>query len=130
MKIKDESHEFRPSDFTVLLGVHNHVIPKETGRINAQVNSIRVHPEWESGDKEHDADIAVLELASEVKFNRYIQPICMIDEQCEISQASQGVVVGFGTTKYKEISDVANKLDVPIHSYHDCIKKLQKSSCY
>jgi len=69
-----------------------------------------------------------LELKNEVRFNYFIQPICIADDESEITQTSYGIVVGFGIitdsneSKTTSLSDVAKKLEIPIHNYQDCIK--------
>jgi len=61
-----------------------------------------------------------LELANEVQFNNYIRPICLADEESEVAKTTSGTVVGFGLNGNGTLSDIANKLEVPIRSYHRC----------
>jgi len=122
MKGKYGSHDFGTGDFSVLLGVHNFSKTEEEGRVTACVNSVNIHPDWNTIVQNFDSDIAVLELDDEVQFSNFIRPICLANERSEISQASVGTVVGFGKTETGEISNIANKLDMPIRIYHDCTK--------
>jgi len=128
MKGKQDSYGLGLGDFSVLLGVHSHKKPEEEGGISATVKSIHVHPDWNTNVESYDVDIAILELKNEVRFNKFIQPICIADKNSSIAQASQGIVIGFAIitdsngSKTKSISDVAKKLEIPIHNYQDCIK--------
>jgi len=55
-----------------------------------------------------------------VQFNNFIRPICIANEESELAQALRGMVVGFGFNENRILSDIANKLEVPIRSYHLC----------
>jgi len=104
-----------------MLGVHNYKRPVELGRISTKIKSINVHKHWNTDVSNFDADIAILELVEEVEFSSYIQPICLADEYSDIADASQGTVIGFGLTKNGTLSNIANKLQISIRDYHNCI---------
>jgi len=129
MKGKQDSHEFGLGDFSVLLGVHSHKKPEEEGGISVKVKSIHVHPDWNTDVRSYDANIAILELKNDVQFNNFIQPICLADDETEITQFPIGTVVGFGIitdlnkNKMTSISNVAKKLEIPFRNYHDCSKE-------
>ena len=127
MKGKRNRHEFNTGDFSVLLGVHDlskkinyWVNEEEEGRSTGCAKAIHVHPDWNVHVDSYDADIAVLELVNEVQFDKFIRPICIADRKSEVAKARSGTVVGFGITETGRISDVANKLDIPIYDYHNC----------
>ena len=80
VKGKNDSHEFNAGDFSVLLGVHNNSQLQEKGRIHSCVNSINIHSDWNTDVENYEVDVAVLELANEIQFTNYIQPICSDDE--------------------------------------------------
>ena len=122
MKGKRSTHEFNTGDFKVLLGVHNLKNYWEEGRSTACVNTIHVHPDWNVEVDSWDADIAILELVNEVQFNKFIRPICIADRKSEVAKAQSGTVVGFGKTESGIISDIANKLEIPIYDYLNCTK--------
>lgn len=122
MKGKQNIHSFSTGDFSVLLGVHNHTALNEEGRMSSCVNSIKIHPEWNINVESYDADIAVLELANEINFNKFIRPICVPDVDSEVSRFTNGTAVGFGITENGTVSDLAKKLDIPIYDYQNCTK--------
>jgi len=105
-----------------MLGVHNLKKAEELGRISAEIKSINVHKSWNTDVVNFDGDIAILELVNEVQFNNFIRPICLVDDESEIAEASNGIVVSFGQTENKTLSDIANKLDISIRDYHSCSK--------
>ena len=70
----------------------------------------------------YDADIAVLELAEEVEFSNLIIPISLTYPG-KLVHNSSGTVVGFGYTESKTLSDVANKIEIPIRDYKSCTQK-------
>jgi len=123
MKGKHNSHELKPGDISVLLGVHDISRSNEKGRVTSNVETIRVHSDWNVEVDSYDADIAILILEKEVQFNSYIQPICLDGKQSKISKSIGGVAVGFGKTETGHVSNIAKKLDVPIMDYHKCSKK-------
>ena len=122
MKGKGNTHKFNTGDFSVVLGVHDlsKFWENEEGRSTACANTIHIHPDWNVHVDSWDADIAVLELVNEVQFNKFIRPICIADRKSEVAKAQSGTVVGFGKTENGRISDIANKLDIPIYDYLNC----------
>ncbi|XP_070504773.1 transmembrane protease serine 9-like [Chironomus tepperi] len=120
VKGKHESHEHRAGDIKVLLGVHNLSSRYEIGRVTFAVKSINIHPDWNINVQTFDADIAILELDSEITFNNYIQPICLAQPESSVASNSSGVVIGFGRSENKGIEDVAKILEIPLIDYHKC----------
>ena len=131
MKGKRNSHKFNTGDFSVLLGAHNltkdNYYDKEEGRISECVNTINVHPDWNVHVENYwDADIAFLELANEVQFSPFIRPICIDDRRSKVAKARSGTVVGFGITENGTISNIANKLEIPIYDHLNCTKHSER----
>ena len=131
MNGKGNSHEFNTRDFSVLLGVHDlskdNYYNKEEGRSTGCAKAIHIHPDWDvHSEDSHDADIAILELVNEVQFSKYIRPICIANSSSEVAKAQSGTVVGFGKTETGRISDIANKLDIPIYDYQNCTKHSER----
>ena len=122
MKGKHDSHVFNTCDFSVQIGVHNHTKINENERISTSINSIEIHSGWNTDVSSWDADIAILELSKEIKFNNLIRPICINNEHSEMIKVTNGIVVGFGLNELEKISNVANKLEIPIKNYHNCTK--------
>ena len=120
VKGKHASHEHLPGDILVSLGVHDLSDPFERGRVTFGVKSIRIHHDWNINMEPFDADIAILELESEITFNNFIQPICLAGPGSAIANNTSGIIIGFGRSENKEIEDVAKILEIPIVDYHKC----------
>ena len=120
MRDKQSEDRLRTDDFSAMLGVHNHKLSEETGRILVKVKYIYIHPDWDAYSESFDADIAVLELVREVGYNKFIRPICIPDINSEVGKFSRGIAVGFGITENDTISDIANKLKIPIYDHEKC----------
>ncbi|XP_070509162.1 ovochymase-like [Chironomus tepperi] len=117
---KGRLYLFRPRDIFVVLGAHDLDARQEPSRITASVKSIYVHHDWNPHIASYDADIAVLELEDEITFNRYIQPICIAVPNSEAALLTDGIVVGFGKSEYKDVENIARVIPSPIHSYEFC----------
>ena len=92
----------------------------EPGRITASVSDIRVHHDWNPYVVSYDADIAVIELADTINFNEYIQPICIAAPKSEAAIKTEGLVIGFGRSEYKNVENIARSISSPIYSHQFC----------
>lgn len=118
---KDNLYKFTTDNITVTLGGHNISLPFEEGRISTGINDIQVHRDWDVKAETYDADIAILTLINNVTFNKYIQPICMIDPDSRAAYASSGYSVGYGKSEdeSKEHENVLKFIQTPIHSSNE-----------
>ena len=97
----------------------------EIGRQTVAVKKILIHPDWNPNIASFDADIAILELDEEIKFSNHIQPICLMHPGSNMEYVTKGIVAGFGKSEFSEVEDVARIIDMPIHSYENCVKSKQ-----
>jgi len=120
---KHASKATSAGELLVLLGVHDLNKAFEVGRIIHAVDTVNVHPDWNTLKEAFDADITVLVLESEVTFNKFIQPICMPNSN--VAAIKSGIVVGFGRSKdeTKIHENISKMLETPIHSNEDCFLK-------
>ena len=66
-------------------------------------------------------DIAILKLATEITYNKFIQPVCLWTKNDDMNSVGQiGTVIGWGTTKDDELSDVLAQGTMPIVSNQVC----------
>ncbi|XP_014088956.2 serine protease gd isoform X2 [Bactrocera oleae] len=88
----------KASEVLVFLGRHNLRNWNEEHSIAAPVSEIFLHPEYDATLGTYDADIAVLVLQIQVRFNTYILPACLWsgDSQLENMVGERGFVVGWG----------------------------------
>ncbi|KAL7043123.1 hypothetical protein ACKWTF_001400 [Chironomus riparius] len=120
MEGKQRNHVFDPKDIFVILGAHNLEARHEPDRVTASVRAIHVHHDWNPFVVSFDADIAILELANNVNFNEFIQPICIAAPKSEAALKTDGVVVGFGRSENRRIENIARVITSPIHSHQFC----------
>lgn len=84
------------------------------------VREIRVNPNWDISSKNFDADIALLTLDDEVAFNRFIQPICLIEPRSEIEFLKDSVAVGYGYDENGNLDMLPKMVRAPILENVDC----------
>lgn len=82
------------------MGAHN-VSANESERISVGVEKIEVHQDWDINAESFDADIAIITLNTNVSFNQYIQPVCMLHPDAEPSKYLHGYTVGYGASENK-----------------------------
>ena len=123
LRNKHSLDQKRADEFIVLLGIHDLKKFHEVGKISVAIKSINIHPEWNSSTTQFDADIAVLVLEEQITFNKFIQPICLI--QSNIPLISTGIVIGYGKSEdiTKVHENVPKIIDMPIHDNEDCFLK-------
>ncbi|XP_070501805.1 uncharacterized protein [Chironomus tepperi] len=107
-------------EIIIQLGIYDLDKKFEIGRASHALQRINVHPDWNAFTQAYDADIAVLVLDTEVTFNEFIQPICLV--QATKSELA-GVVVGYGKSedRTKKHENIPKIIDTPIHSNDDCL---------
>ena len=122
IKAKRDHLELLPHSLIALFGVHNLNDPYEVDRIALSPEYLKVHPDWNSSDTRHDADIAIMTFASDaIPSSQFIQPICLWNGDTPPSQ-TEGHVAGWGNNrKSRNLYEVIPaKLKVPIHTNEDC----------
>lgn len=67
----------------------------------------------------HRYDIAVLELDSEVEFNQYVQPACVLLEKDLTDMV--GSVVGWGRTEFDATSSILREAELPVIDLLTCL---------
>lgn len=119
---KKSNDRLQAGDIRVILGGHDLNDPHEIGKEVRSVKNIFVHPHWNPDVIKFDADIAMLELEYEIRFNEYIQPICLWESFYEPS-ATSGIIVGYGRGDLdspKKHETVPKALSVPFISQSRC----------
>ncbi|XP_070501605.1 serine protease gd-like [Chironomus tepperi] len=108
-------------EIVIQLGTYDLDKKVEIGRAFHAVQSVNIHPDWNTLTESFDADIAVLVLERETAFSELIQPICLVQDTSAIT----GVVVGYGKSEdeTKIHEKIPKILETPIHSNEDCFLK-------
>lgn len=95
----------------------------KTPPINVNIEDKLTHWKYNPEDDNQKHDIALLRLERKVKYNDYIQPICLPLLQEERKKTYSGMnltVAGWGQTENKATSSVKLKLLVPVIPQSDC----------
>ncbi|KAM8718752.1 hypothetical protein ACLKA7_001462 [Drosophila subpalustris] len=71
------NQRYTANELLVFLGRHNLKNWNEEGSLAAPVDGIYIHSDYNKQIGDYDADIAVLILKDEVRFNTFIQPVCL-----------------------------------------------------
>jgi len=111
-----DSNEKEPNNIIVLLGAHNLHDTNEAGRRLFTVAATHIHYNWNPYPEKVNADIAILNLDSDVPFGRFIQPVCLPKIVSPLKNFNYGFFVGFGNYKYSLWKD-----RIPIRTTQDCI---------
>uniref|UniRef100_A0A1W7R7X0 Putative trypsin-like serine protease n=1 Tax=Aedes albopictus TaxID=7160 RepID=A0A1W7R7X0_AEDAL len=67
----------------------------------------------------HQYDIAILELDTELKFDQYVQPVCVSLEQNLVNKV--GTVVGWGLTEFDTASTILREARLPVVDTMTCL---------
>ena len=96
-------------------------MPHEKGKISVGVKNVKVHDDWNTKTDSYDADIAILTLAENVQFTRYIQPICLIDHYSSLINIQKGYAVGYGTSedKTKIHENILKCIEIPFDNNNE-----------
>ncbi|XP_070506883.1 serine protease gd-like, partial [Chironomus tepperi] len=101
---KEDLHKYTTDNITVVLGGHNFSV-EEPGRVYSEISTINVHKDWNVTSESYDADIAMLTLKENVRFSSYIQPICLIPPESNITEISHGYAVGYGLNENRNLEN-------------------------
>ncbi|KAL7742878.1 hypothetical protein ACLKA6_016243 [Drosophila palustris] len=95
------NQRYTANELLVFLGRHNLKNWNEEGSLAAPVDGIYIHPDYNKQISDYDADIAVLILKDEVRFNTFIQPVCLWSgsSKTEYIVGEHGIVIGWSFDK-------------------------------
>lgn len=84
----------------LFIGKHNLVQWNEEGYEKKGAKTFKVHPDWNPNDVKYDADIALIEMESAVRYSKFIRPICLWNGPVDLAEVvgKTGVVAGWGGT--------------------------------
>ncbi|XP_055529572.1 transmembrane protease serine 9-like [Wyeomyia smithii] len=105
-----------PSRFVVRMGIHdlNIVNPRSVQQHEVE----KIHT-FENFTKFVD-DIALIQLSTIIRFNDYVQPVC-VNLEPNIT-GEYGTVVGWGLTENDETAAILRKVDLPVIDHIVCLK--------
>lgn len=117
--------DFTPDVVTILLGAHDLSKTFENQRISVIAKTFKVHENWKARTPlriRYSDDIAMIELARNVKFTDYIRPICVVDQSKKVMEKA-GIVGGWGITdEQNENTNIARSVNIPIVDNEKCYR--------
>jgi len=118
---KDNQYEFLARDIKVTVGAYNLSNTHESLKFMVDVETIEVHRHWNPNSASFNADIAMLTLTDDIPFNRFIQPICLIEPGSLVTRIWNGYTVGYGKSEdqTKDHEDVLKYLKIPIQDSNE-----------
>lgn len=122
LNIVNHAHEIEElRQIKVVMGAYNLTDSNETGRVVADVKKIIIHDDFKPGY--FDADLAILVLKENVKFNDYIRPVFLPNEY--IASKTNGELISWSARDLNDtrISDLATRVHLSILPHVECIKK-------
>ncbi|XP_016925265.2 serine protease gd isoform X1 [Drosophila suzukii] len=98
---------YTSNEVLVFLGRHNLKNWNEEGSLAAPVDGIYIHPDFNSQLSNYDADIAVIMLKDEVRYNTFIRPACLWSgsSKAEYIVGEQGIVIGWSFDRSNRTQD-------------------------
>ncbi|KAJ8958744.1 hypothetical protein NQ318_016472 [Aromia moschata] len=99
--------------------------------VNVPVEERIAHEQYQPEDLNQYHDLAILRLSRDVKFTKYIKPICLQQSTQERSKQYTGknlVVAGWGKTETRSESNIKLKLEVPVKTNDECASTYKKAS--
>ncbi|XP_073828322.1 gastrulation-defective isoform X2 [Musca autumnalis] len=106
---------YTANEVLVFLGRHNLKNWNEEGSLAAPVDDIFIHPDYNQHLSSYDADIAVVVLKNEVRYNTFIRPACMWTGTTAIEyiEGEPGIVVGWGLGSFNTSKQMSTTSTVP-----------------
>ncbi|EDW00505.1 GH11823 [Drosophila grimshawi] len=91
------NQRYTANEVLVFLGRHNLKNWNEEGSLAAPVDGIYIHSDYNQQLSNYDADIAVIMLKDEVRFNSFILPVCLWSgsSKSEYVVGEHGIVIGW-----------------------------------
>jgi len=108
----------------IVAGAHKHGSPSSNVQISRPAKVI-AHPRY-NPQRSYINDIAVIKLATPIKFNANVQPACLPSEGETIADKVEGIVAGWGYTKEGGAggtSDVLMQVTVPVVGSKTCARQ-------
>ncbi|XP_017870605.1 PREDICTED: serine protease gd [Drosophila arizonae] len=131
------NQRYTANEVLVFLGRHNLKNWNEDGSLAAPVDGIYIHSDYNGQLSNYDADIAVILLKNEVRFNTFIQPVCLWSgsSKMEYIVGEHGIVIGWSFDRSRNATAISKSpasaaeakfipivVKAPIVSNADCFK--------
>lgn len=96
--------------------MHNLSAKNDVGVVRANIEEIRVHPDWDPYfSSDFNADLALLVLSENVSFSRTIRPVCLPADSTNPSSETidlKGTVIGWGLTDANNSGNIQRQASI------------------
>lgn len=89
--------------------------------IDIDIESIFAHELYNSQQGSPN-DIALIKLKEKVQFNAFVKPICLPIDKTINTNYGSGIIIGFGKTESRNLSDVLLKTEIDIVDHENCMR--------
>jgi len=125
--IQDKNSKTRQKEEEALLfiGKHNLNQWNEEGYERRGATLFKVHPDWNPADGKYDADIAIIQMDSAVKYTKFIRPICLWtgSEDLGAVVGQVGIVAGWGRNDDGKLNtEFPKQVNLPIVTEGVCLR--------
>jgi len=115
-----DRRENYPSRFSVRVGEHN-TRYSEGSEATYRVKRVFKHPYYQRPTALNN-DIAVFELEKPIKFNKYVQPVCLPDK--DVPVGADCYITGWGKVRHPgSMTTILQQAKMPVVSQYVCNKK-------
>ncbi|KAL5273821.1 hypothetical protein ACFFRR_000526 [Megaselia abdita] len=117
--------EYKAEHLLIVSGRHNLLDWSEPTSKTSRVESVIIHPDYDSTLSNFDGDLALIIVKKAITFTDYIRPICLWDGNNDLKEieGENGVIVGWGKDENgKDFSPEPKKVAAKIVSNEDCLR--------
>lgn len=120
--VKSSNKVYLPREVLLYFGHYNRLDWTESDSIRSRAVQIFIHPDYRKHKQMKDADLAIIITEEIIKFNEFIQPVCVTSEGQE--SESNGFIVGWGRDSLDRIASThPRKIGLPIIEVDRCIEE-------
>lgn len=127
--MKSASKSYQPHEILLYFGHHNRLDWNEIDSMRSGVAEIHIHPDYRKHTRtttNKDADLAILIAIEMIKFNQFIQPVCLWSTDKNDDEAfavdTIGTVVGWGRNSLNRLaSTYPRKVELSIVEFDACL---------
>ncbi|XP_037043077.1 insulin-like growth factor-binding protein complex acid labile subunit [Bradysia coprophila] len=126
--------QINADDLKVYLGVHNLSGKDDVGVVQANIEDIRVHPEWDPYfTSDFKADLAIIVLSENVSFTKTIRPVCLPADSADVNSQTidlKGMVVGWDVTGSNNWENIQRQASITAVNDTYCYHKDEAASTF
>lgn len=123
--IRTSTTKYQTRKVLLYFGQYKRLDWNEADSLRYHASNILIHPDYRRHQQRKDADIAMILTDELIKFNDFIQPICLWTESDDGEwNIKKGTVVGWGKDSLEQMaSTYPRKIELPIVDPKQCIQR-------